>query len=600
MYVALSGPKGYEVVTIREDVYIPGTKKKKINILRKVGKYSDLLSEDPDFMAKLKEQVKLETQAIKESQKPLTLSLSTANIDQPEDVTASYRFGHAIVKELWQLLGLDDFFAQHCTKRNAEAVRDALYYLVAHRCSRPESIRASVMEQQRYAGIRPLGLDVFYHVLDVLSEQKEALVEHLCSFFRRRTTRKNDLACYDVTTYAFESTKWGELRLFGFSKDHKHNEVQVVMGLLIDNNGIPINYELFPGNTMDQSTLTDSVAKLRQLYGLGEITVVADRGMNAKDNLLFLTGGGYHFVVSYTLKRSKEEFRRAVLGDQSPWTVEEHDKKTGELLHASKVLRQNQRAKVKLSEEELARIREERIKAKKRGRLPKYKEVAIETHVHVTYSKKRADKDAGDRLRIIARLEKKLELPSQLKAALRRGGNQYLQIDLDAKEFSLDEGKVKEAARYDGYYAVVTDRLELSTEEVMEIYRGQWKIEESFRVLKTDLQARPVFVWADNHIKGHFALCYLSLSLLRYLQYLMAEQGWDPVLSAEEIMRAISDPLVLLQGDYPKMIATPTCINQTYLDITNLLKLPKLRQNMTMTQFRSITKLNLHTNLSEI
>lgn len=320
----------------------------------------------------------------------------------------------------------------------------------------------------------------------------------------------------------------------------------------------------------------------------------------SKDNLLFLTGGGYHFVVSYTLKRSKEEFRSAVLGDQSSWAVEEHDKKTGELLHASKVLRQNQRAKVKLSEEERVRIREERAKVKKTGSCTNVQGCGDRAHVHVTYSKKRADKDAGDRIRIIGRLEKKLEKPSQLKSSLRRGGNQYLQMDLDAKDFSLDEGKVKEAARYDGYYAVVTDRLGLTTEEVMEIYRGQWKIEESFRVLKTDLQARPVFVWTDNHIKGHFALCYLSWCLLRYLQYLMAEQGWEPVLSAEEIMRAISDPLVLLQGEYPKMVTTPTCVNQAYLDITNLLKLPKLRQNMTLTQFRSITKLNLHTNLSEI
>ena len=168
-----------------------------------------------------------------------------------------------------------------------------------------------------------------------------------------------------------------------------------------------------------------------------------------------------------------------------------------------------------------------------------------------------------------------------------RGGNQYLQIDLDGQEFSIDEGRVHEAARYDGYYAVVTDRLDLSTEEVMSIYRGQWKIEESFRVLKTDIKARPVFVWTDEHIKGHFVMCYLALCLIRYLQYQMADSGWENILSAEEIMTALRKPEVVTQGQYPDVIATPINISQEYLDITKLLKMKQLRQNMTITQFRS-------------
>ncbi|MCK9349436.1 MAG: IS1634 family transposase [Bacilli bacterium] len=599
MYVGLGGPKGYEVVTIREDSHLPGTKKKKTSIIRRVGKLSDLLAEDPDFMQKLKAQVREETLALKEAEKPITLSLPNGTISVPSDVTASYSFGHAIVSRLWQILGLDEFMVKQSGKRNADAVKNAVYYLVAHRCSSPDSIRASVLEQERFAGITPVGLDVFYSVLDVLSEQKEALVEHLCSFFRRRTTRKEDIACYDVTTYAFESTRWGEMRLFGFSKDHKNNEVQVVMGLLIDNNGIPITYELFSGNTMDQNTLVDSVSRLKEIYGLAGITVVADRGMNANDNLLFLHGGGYHFVISYTLKRSRQEFKDAVFGDDTPWAVEQYDGKTGQLAYASKILRQTVSAKVELTPEEVVVLKEQRKLEKKRGRCPKYRQEQIEANVHITYSLKRADKDLGDRNRMLERLKSKLETPGKLKAALMRGSNQYLQMDLDTDEAILDEAKIMNAAKYDGYYAVVTDRMELTTEEVMAIYRGQWKIEESFRVLKTDLQARPVFVWTDNHIKGHFAMCYLSLCIMRYLQYLMEENGWLVILSAEEIMKAIFEPLVLLQGEYPKMVVTPTCVNQAYLDISKMLKLPDLKQNMTLTQFRASTKLDLRANIQK-
>ena len=596
MYVALGGPKGYETVTVREDTHIPGTKKKRTTIIRKVGKLSELTAEDPDFLEKLKAQVREETIALKEAEKPLTLSLSNGTISIPSDVTPSYAFGHAIINKTWQILGLDVFLEKQSGKRNAKAVKDAVYYLVAHRCSSPDSIRATVLDQGRYAGVTPIGLDVFYSVLDVLSDMKEALVEHLCSFFRRRTTRKEDIACIDVTTLAFESTKWGQLRLFGFSKAHKNNEVQVVMALLIDNNGIPITYELFPGNTMDQNTLVDSISKLKEIYGLKEITVVADRGMNANDNLLFLHGGGYHFVISYTLKRSKQEFKDAVFGDETPWAVEQYDIKNGQLSYASKVLRQKVTAKVELTPEEVEALKVQRKLEKKRGRCPKYRHVEIEANVHVTYSMKRADKDLGDRNRMLERLKAKLEDPGKLKSSMKRGGNQYLQMSLDTEGATLDERKIREAAKFDGYYAVVTDRMELTTEEVMVIYRGQWKIEESFRVLKTDLQARPVFVWTDDHIKGHIAMCYLSLCIMRYLQYMMKENGWEVVLSAEEIMKAISQPIALVQGQFPKNIVTPTGVPQSYLDIVSLLKLPPLLTNMSLTRFRSATKLDLKEN----
>ncbi|MBI9094126.1 MAG: IS1634 family transposase [Sphaerochaeta sp.] len=589
MYVTTSGIEKYRVVQFREDIRIPGTGKKKTNIIRTVGKYSDLLAEDPDFMVKLKAEAKRLTREQKESERPLLIEADMREIATSDDVTPSFQFGHAIIARLWDIMGLDTFLEKNCTKKNARSVRNAIYHLVAHRCSEPDSVRATAADQGRYAGVTPVGLDV-------LSEQKEALVEHLCSFFKRRTTRREDIACFDVTTVAFESTKWGELRLFGFSKAHKNNEVQVVMGLLIDNNGIPITYELFPGNTMDQNTLKDSLAKLKELYGLKDITVVTDRGMNANDNLLFLHGGGYHFVISYTLKRSKQEFKDAVFGDDTPWAVEHYDSKTGQLTYASKVLKQKVSAKVELTAEEVVALKVQRRLEKKRGRCPKYRQETIDAHVHVTYSLKRANKDLGDRDRMLERLRSKLENPGKLKAAMKRGGNQYLQMDLDTDNAILDERKIREAAKFDGYYAVVTDRMELTTEDVMVIYRGQWKIEESFRVLKTDLQARPVFVWTDEHIRGHIAMCYIALCIMRYLQYMMKENGWEVVLSAEEIKKAISQPLALVQGQFPKKIVTPTAVPQSYLDIVSMLKLPPLLTNMSLTKFRSATKLDLKEN----
>lgn len=587
MYVAITGSGKARVIQFREDSRIPGTNKKKTKVIKTIGNYERMLAEDPDVITKLKAEAKELTKEKKESLAPVSLQVSVVDIQSPTDVVPSYRFGHSIVKQMWNKMGLDDFFLQKSGKRNAHAVAQALFYLVAHRCGDPCSIHASASEQNFYAGVQPLGLDVLYGVLDVLAEQKEATVQHLSGFFEKQTDRKGSEAYYDVTTYAFESTRWGELRMFGFSKDHKNNEVQVVMGLLLDNNGIPITYELFPGNTMDQNTLTRSVEKLKALYRLEKITVVADRGLNSGKNLDYLMEAGHDFVISYTLKRSPTHFKELVWQEEG-WqrTV---NSETGEVISKAKVIEQQHEVKIPLSPEEAQT-------PKKRGRPRKYRTELIPVNIHLTWSAKRAQKDRMDRERVLERLRKRLDKPYQLKAAIRRGSNQFLQMELDTDDWKLDEAKIEEAARYDGYYAIITNNQSLTTEQVSKIYGGLWKIEESFRVLKTDLRARPVFVWNDEHIKGHFAMCFISLCMLRYAQYLLEIQQKKSV-SAARIMGAIREPLILLQGEFPNHIVTPTCVSQTYLDLATIFKLPVLKSNMTLTKFRASTKLDLTINL---
>lgn len=588
MYIAITGSGKAKVIQFREDTRIPGTTKKKTHVVKTIGNYEQMLAEDPDIIAKLKSEAAELTRAKKESSTPLTLSVSAMGITSPQDVVPSFKFGHALIKQLWSNMKLDSFFLTNCGKRNATTVEQALFYLVAHRCADPCSIHASASEQNSYAGIKPLGLDALYDVLDVLSNQKETIIRHLADFFEKKTSRGGPEAYYDVTTYAFESTRWGELRMFGFSKDHKNNEVQVVMGLLLDNNGIPITYELFPGNTMDQCTLTRSVEKLKSLYRLEKITVVADRGLNSGSNLEYLSKGGHDFVISYTLKRSSVSFKELVLNDDG-WQ-DNVDLTTGEITSRSKIVDQILEVKVPIGQDDGG------AEKKKRGRPRKYTIERIPVKIHLTWSAKRATKDRSDRERVLEKLKKRLDKPYQLKAAVKRGCNQFLQMELDTDNWKLDEVKIEEAARYDGYYAVITNNLKLSTNQVSKIYGGLWKIEESFRILKTDLRARPVFVWNDEHIKGHFAMCFISLCMLRYAQYLL-EKSMDKSVSAALIMEAIKDPLILVQGEYPNNVVTPTRIPQTYLDLASILKLAPLKTNMTLTKFRSCTKLDLTKNV---
>ena len=586
MYVAVTGSGKSRVIQFREDTHIPGTRKKKTHVVKTIGNYERMLEEDPDIIAKLKTEAARLTREKKSEEAPVTLEVPVGDILNPDDVVPSFQFGHALVRQIWRQMDLDTFFETRSGKRNAEIVAQAIYYLAAHRCAEPGSVRACAQDLPNYAGLRQVSLDSLYGVLSILSEQKSAVVEHMSRFFERRSNRQGPEAFYDVTTYSFESTRWGELRMFGFSKDHKNNEVQVVMGLLLDNNGIPITYELFPGNTIDQNTLVQSVDKLKKLYRLEKITVVADRGLNSGSNLEYLCGKGHDFVISYTLKRAPQAFKDLVLSE-SGW---EDDCSDGDVTtFRSKAVEDSLKVRLPISESE-------RTLNGKRGRPRMFREAEIPVKIHLTWSAKRAEKDRADRERMLVRLRKKLDKPCQLKASIRRGCNQFLQMELDADSWSLDEAKIEEAARYDGYYAVITNNLELDTKSVCKIYGGLWKIEESFRILKSDLRARPVFVWTDEHIKGHFAMCFISFCILRYAQYLLEREKHVSV-SASTIMEAIREPLVLVQGKFPRCIVTPTRISQTYLDLANILGMSNMKTNMTLTKFRACTKLDLSINL---
>lgn len=586
MYVAVTGSGKSRVIQFREDTHIPGTRKKKTHVVKTIGNYERMLEEDPDIISKLKTEAARLTREKKSEEAPVTLEVPVGDILNPDDVVPSFQFGHALVRQIWRQMDLDTFFETKSGKRNAEIVAQAIYYLAAHRCAEPGSVRACAQDLPNYAGLRQVSLDSLYGVLSILSEQKSAVVEHMSRFFERRSNRQGPEAFYDVTTYSFESTRWGELRMFGFSKDHKNNKVQVVMGLLLDNNGIPITYELFPGNTIDQNTLVQSVDKLKKLYRLEKITVVADRGLNSGSNLEYLCGKGHDFVISYTLKRAPQAFKDLVLSE-SGW---EDDCSDGDVTtFRSKAVEDSLKVRLPISESE-------RTLNGKRGRPRMFREAEIPVKIHLTWSAKRAEKDRADRERMLVRLRKKLDKPCQLKASIRRGCNQFLQMELDADSWSLDEARIEEAARYDGYYAVITNNLELDTKSVCKIYGGLWKIEESFRILKSDLRARPVFVWTDEHIKGHFAMCFISFCILRYAQYLLEREKHVSV-SASTIMEAIREPLVLVQGKFPRCIVTPTRISQTYLDLANILGMSNMKTNMTLTKFRACTKLDLSINL---
>ena len=383
-------------------------------------------------------------------------------------------------------------------------------------------------------------LEDYYRVLDIIYDEKEKLEKHLNSTLKKKFNRELNVVLYDVTTYYFESVKKDEIKGFGFSKDNKVNQVQVVMGLLIDNNGIPVGYELYPGNTSEFSTLYPVIKDLKEKYKFKKVIVAADRGLNSGKNLLLLKELGLDYVMAYKLKGAKKEIKEKLFEDG--YTIEKE-------------------FKYKLIEH----VKEIRVD----GKVEK-----IQDNLLLGYSEKRAKKDKADRQRLLDKADKLLNNPSMMKQELKKGGKKFIKVTKGNLDIELDVKQIEEAEKMDGFFAIEYSQKELTGREVREIYGSLWKIEDSFRVLKTNLEARPIFVWSEKRIRAHFLICYLALVIERYLEKLLKDNNVN--LSTAKIQEAIRNTTLgsveTLMGDYYIKDAE----SKEYLDIINSVKMNKI------------------------
>ena len=353
--------------------------------------------------------------------------------------------------------------------------------------------------------------DRIYRMMDKLAERTQEVKnlgfragKYLCG-------NRISMVLFDVTTLYFESFIDDEpvegvdgsgLRRHGFSKDCKFKETQVVLALACSPDGIPLWYELFPGNRAECSTLKEMLASVSSKVSPDELVVVADGAMLTKDNRAMLKGQDTGYVLGASIKKLTKEVQEEAL----------------ELSQFSEL---------------------------EDGR--KYRALKLENGntLVVTWSADKAKKDACDRDGQLRKLLKKLNAKGEIsgKTAIgNRGRSKYIEptSGQDAR-YRLNESKVSEEARYDGLHAIETDRV-VSTEEdvlfVLGAYENLWHIEDCFRVSKSDLKIRPIYHWTESRIRAHVAICFLALLMERYLEVqLFAKRGMR--LSAQRIKDAL-------------------------------------------------------------
>lgn len=459
----------------------------------------DILKQDPSFhrvIAKIWETI---TDAKQDN--PSLPDVSEADI---------VNWGYKIYQRLWKEFRLNDVLNSIKSETNAKFdLNMSCFRMVIEHLLEPKSKLGVFVNQNRYYDLSNVDLHHLYRSLDILSKYKERLEKEIFVKQRSSFNMLVDVVFYDVTTFHFESVKNDGFREFGFSKNGKFNEVQVVMGLLVDIDGRPIGYELFSGDTFDGNTLSASLDKLKDRFQINKVIIVADRGINSKLNLKLIKDKGYDYIVASRIKNLPKTVQEHIFSEEG-YKVVSLD---GDFSFMSMI------ADNAASGDEVI------FKYKSMDYENKVKDSNGESHILkekliITYSSKRAEKDRQDRLRLIEKAKELARNSSLVKSTFKRGGRKYLKnVSNEELEFVVDEEAIVKDERFDGYYGIQTSEQNMSEWEIIDSYHNLWKIEESFRIMKSNLEVRPIFHWTEKRIKGHFVICFLSFLLERTLEY---------------------------------------------------------------------------------
>jgi transposase len=397
---------------------------------------------------------------------------------------------HEIYGSLYDEIGFSGIF------KSCRVSGSVLKDLVMARLARPCSKRSSAELLERDFGIC-IPLEKIYRMMDTLTEKRINRLQDYCWHHSKGLlTEEIKVMFYDCSTLYFESFTEDELRRFGYSKDHKFNQGQVLLALMVTREGLPVGYDVFPGNMYEGDTFKKAIDKIKDRYRVKRVVIVADSGLLSIQNIALLEKENLEYILGARLRSLPEKWKNRIL-DNTDYDKKEKD---GEVL-----------------------------------RIATY-QYTKNRRLIVSHSTKRAEKDSRDRERAIETLRQKLEKSQKPETLISNYGyKKYLTVDGEV-QIRVNEDKLERDALWDGLHGVITnvDEKEMNADEALSQYHGLWQVEESFRLQKHDLRVRPVFHWSAKRIKAHIAICFLAFSLIRFLQYRI-RQKTGKSFSAERI-----------------------------------------------------------------
>lgn len=424
----------------------------------------------------------------------------------PLDEQRSFNAGYLFLQQVFYQLGLDKICTavkrKHSFEYNLTSILSRLVYT---RILYPGSKRSSFDDSKKFIEQPDFDLHQVYRALSVLGKESDYIQSALYKNSLKLSSRRTGVIYYDCTNFYFEIEQGDAedgLRQYGHSKEGRPNPI-VQMGLFMDGDGIPLAFCINPGNTSEQLTLVPLEKKLAEDFSLSEFIVCTDAGLSSAGNRIFNDRNGRAFITVQSVKMLKDFQKEWCLSPDGWYRCGDTSRKEYSL---------------KGLDEEADR---EATFYKERW----FTENGLEQRMIVTYSLKYRDYLRSLRERQVERAAKKLRSPGSLKQKRPTDTGRFIReqhctADGEIAEkavFSLDEDRISEEARYDGFYAVCTD-LEDDAVDIVKVNRRRWQIEECFRIMKHEFRARPAYLSREERIRAHFMTCFISLIVYRFLE----------------------------------------------------------------------------------
>lgn len=500
--------------------------KVKHNTIEKIGFLDELEKDYEDPVAHFREVARQRTEEQNAVIRKIEVDLS-AKLNPDESTRMN--LGYAVIKAVYDSLGLYGFFQYKQRFINAHYNLNSIFsLLIFNRFLSPSSILQAYAHKDKFFESFKFNLESCYRALDYFLPCSEEIQTLLANRTKEMFGRDPQLGYWDVTNYYFEIPyededllddngaviKAGQ-RKRGPSKEHRKDPI-IQMGLLMDSNGIPVAYNLFSGGESEKTNMLPAIRRAKVDLGMERIIVVADRGLNTSDNTALLSGknrtgaSNDGYVYGQSVRGASDEFKRWVLDPKDYQTDMETDKDGEKVMftHKSRIIARS----VTLKNQE--------------GKRNKSYEIYQKQMVY--YSEKYAQKQKYERERLINKAKAMIKNPTQYTRATSYGAAGYVKNlkfskstgeVVEGLDLWLDTDKIAEEEKYDGYYSIVTSEKELSDSEIRNIYRGLWEIEESFKIIKDEFKARPVYLSKEDHIAAHFLICYVTLVIMRVIEH---------------------------------------------------------------------------------
>ncbi|MBD3842516.1 MAG: IS1634 family transposase [Campylobacterales bacterium] len=527
MFVRIITSKGNKYLNII-DGYRDDNGKIKQKVIANLGRLDELSCTSIENIAsKLLEFVK--------SDKTLTNKAKTPNLKELD----RYNYGFIAYRNIWNRFKLDTILDTLIKQTNIQYdFKNVVFSIVVDRLLKPKSKLATFINKDDYININDeLKLHHIYRSLDILASNKENIELALFAQNKNLFNISTDIVFYDVTTFYYESKDENALKKFGYSKDSKFGDVQVVMGMLIDKNGLPIGYELFSGNTMDTKTMVAILDKLKSKFQIDTVVIVADRGLNSKLNLKAIKDAGYDYLMACKIKSMNNEIQKDILNIANYSNIV-NTKDTQEPLYSYYVKEYDNKVKYQQEVSLDASTGEVQYETK---------EITLKEKLICTYSTKRATKDMYDRYRALQKANEIISKNQKSAISQTKSFKKYIfkeTKDDSCKNFimGLDWLKIKKDKTYDGFYAITTSKTTLEPLEIIDNYHNLYKIEDSFRVLKSTFNTRPIYHHKESRIEAHFIVCFIAFMIERDLEIRLknSKSFQDKIITPNGVKEALN------------------------------------------------------------